>query len=341
MIRKSLAFFLLGVAAGTAAYAQQTPETKKEAPPAQAFTWVVEDDGGYLGVQTVDVTRENFGKYGLRDVRGVVIERVLENSPAASAGLQNGDVIIRFNGEEITSVRKLTRLISEVAPDHQIKLTVLRNGRESELSATLGKRPTPKFEMGNFDFHMAVPPGKLELPDRPDFPPVPDFKNLPRVPGVPDGDGDTFFWRSGSSRQIGVSVSPVTKQLGDYFGVAEGALLISSVRENSPAAKAGLRAGDIIVEVNGKAVKGDFDLIRAIGEKKDGDVELIIIRDKNRQTLRVTPEAMKDDLAPFMDSNEGFAPLAPGQFKFAFPAAPLAPGSPAPVQPLRHGSRIL
>jgi len=344
MIRKSLAFFLLGVAAGTAAYAQQTPEPKKETPAVRSFTWTMGDDGGYLGIQTADVTKENFARFGLRDVRGVVIEKVMENSPAASAGLQNSDVIVRFNGEEITSVRKLTRLISEVAPDHQIKLTIFRNGRESELTATLGTRPEPKFEMGNFD--MAVPPGKFDFPDMPNFPQTFDFKNFPKGQIAPDGDSDTF-WRAGSSRQIGVSVSPLTRQLGNYFGVAEGALLINDVREDSPASKAGIKAGDIIVEVNGKAIKGDFDLIRAIGEKKEGDIEIVIIRDKNRQTLRVTPEAIKGDLAPFMDSNEGFTTVAPGEFKLAVPARPgmppaaVAPGSPPPAPMFRRGSRIL
>ncbi len=148
MVRKSLTFLLFFVAAGIAAYAQNAPEPKKEAPAVRSFAWTFDGDGGYLGVQTADVTKDNFGKYGLSEVRGVAVEKVLENSPAAEAGLQNGDVIVRFNNEEITSVRKLTRLISEVAPDHQVRLTVLRNGRENELSATLGKRPTPKFEMG-------------------------------------------------------------------------------------------------------------------------------------------------------------------------------------------------
>ena len=65
---------------------------------------------------------------------------------------------------------------------------------------------------------------------------------------------------------------------------------------DSPAAKAGLKAGDIIVEAEGKEVKGEGDLIRAIAEKKEGDVTLTIVRDRNRQTIRVTPEEAKDGL---------------------------------------------
>lgn len=344
MIRKSFVFILIVVSACALSLAQ-TPEAKKDKENApKAFAWSFGDDGSYLGVQTQEVNRDNFGKFGLRDVRGVAIEKVLDNSPAQAAGLQNGDVIVRFNGEEITSTRKLTRLIGEVAPDHQAKVTVLRNGSERDLNVTLGKRPAPKFENGNFEFNMPAMPGKIEIPDMQAMPTLPPMGAMPQIPVAPGGQNDMFVWRTGSSRQIGVSVSPLTKQLGDYFGVTDGSgLLINNVRENSPAAKAGLKAGDIITEVNGTPVKGDFDLIRAIGEKKEGDVELTIIRDRSRQTIRVTPEALKGDLAPFLDDQDG---QAPALRRLKVPAAPGQPGVspqpvPAPMIFVRPGSRIL
>lgn len=123
-----------------------------------------------------------------------------------------------------------------------------------------------------------------------------------------EGDNPgVFIWRGEGNRQIGVGTAPLTKQLGDYFGVSEGkGVLINSVRENSPADKAGLKAGDIIVEAEGKEVKGSLDLIRAINEKKDGDVNLTIIRNRNRQNVKVTPEAAKDGATMF----ENFVPPA-------------------------------
>ena len=318
MYRKLFAFILLSVSTGAAAYAQ-TPEPRP-APEAKVFSMFFDGDGSYLGVQTADVNKENFAKFGLREVRGVVVEKVVEGSPAAAAGLQNGDVIVKFNGEEITSARKLTRLVGEVAPDHQVRITVLRGGNERELTATLAKRPAPKFENGAFE--MRVPQGGVDIPSIPGFPPTGEF---PRIRTFPEGQGDVFVWRGGGSRQIGIGVSPLTKQLADYFGIADGkGLLVNNVRENSPASRAGLKAGDIIVEVDGKAVSGDFDLIRAINDKKEGDVSLTIIRDRNRQTINVTPEAMKGDPGAIfekMDAPEGFRMLRP-----AIPAAPGIPG---------------
>ncbi len=116
-------------------------------------------------------------------------------------------------------------------------------------------------------------------------------------------------------------------------------MLIDNVRENSPAAKAGLKAGDIITEVEGKAIKGDLDLIRAIGAKKDGDVELTVVRDHNRQTFRVTPEAFKGDLKPMIESFGDDGKFTPNPMIKIAPATPMA--MPTPMIFGQGGSRIL
>lgn len=304
MIRKSFIFAMISLWLSAAAFGQQQQQTGETVERRIGRIIMSESFvGGYLGVQTQEVTKENFARYNLREARGVAVETVAKDSPAAQAGIQAGDVIVRFGGEEVSSVYKLTRLLNETAPDHSAKITVVRGGGEIELTATLGKRPTTQFQAGGFnadDFH---------------FPGVPEF---PRAPMPPNGtmtmpippvgaDGNAFIFRGGAARQIGINATPLTKQLGDYFGVGSGeGLLINTVRENSPAAKAGIKAGDVITETDGKAVKNTADLIRALSDKKEGDVTLTIVRDKNRQTVRVMPEASKD--APFQyfgDSSEG------------------------------------
>ena len=323
------------------AFGQDAPEGKKDkekARTARAFAWSFDGDGGYLGVRTQEVNKENFATFGLRDVRGVAVEKVMENSPAAAAGIMDNDVIVRLNGEEVTSTRKLTRLISEIAPDHEVSLTVLRNGHEKDIKATLGKRQGPQFENGSFS--VAVPEiNKIEiekelknLPELKELKKLKELKELqkgdgPMVFGVPEGDGKNFMWKMGERRQIGISVYPLTKQLSENMGVESG-VMINNVREDSPAAKAGLKAGDIIVEAGGKAVKNNMDLIRAISDKKDGDIQLTIVRDKNRQTISVTPEASKD--SGFMFQTDGdddgvmIAP-APGEMHLTMPSTPVAP----------------
>jgi len=328
MIRKSLGFLLVGFIFVMIGEGQTpAPGAKGEG---KSFSFFFDGDGSYLGVQTEEVTKDNFAKYGLREVRGVAVEKVMEGSPAEKAGIQTGDVIVRFNNEEVTSVRKLTRLLSEVAADHQAKVTVLRNGGEREITATLGKRPSPKFDEGSFSMDAPLAP----FP-KGEFPQMPKMDRLPRVEALPPGAPDQpFVWQMHSGRRIGVGVTPLTKQLSEYFGVTSG-VMINDVRADSPAAKAGLKAGDIIVEVEGKEVKGEGDVIRAIGEKKEGDVGLTIVRQGNRQTIRVTPEKMDGEFNMMFESPMPPDAVTPPKFEFKTPIAPM------PMTEFRFPGRVL
>ena len=88
-----------------------------------------------------------------------------------------------------------------------------------------------------------------------------------------------------------MSTMALTKQLADYFGISGGrGVLVTSVTEDSPAAQAGVRAGDVITSVDGEAVDSSGELARVINRKKEGEVTLTIIRNKAQQTIRVTPK---------------------------------------------------
>ncbi len=324
MLKKLSILFLL-LAASAAVYAQQTPAPQPAPPPdgnrgVMVFT---RDDGGYLGVQTVGVTNENLSQFGLKEARGVGVEKVLENSPAAAAGLQKGDVILRFDGEEVKSVMKLSRMIGEVSPDQKARLTILRGGDEREITVTMGKRQPFVFERGQAFPSLQPMPNMPNMPVMPNMPPMKEFKLDDEMfkgqtfPGFPK-DG-SFVWNFNGGRKIGVVSEPLTKQLGDHYGVADGkGLLVMEVREGSPAAKAGIKAGDIIVEADGKQVSEAMELVRQINAKKEGDMEITFVRDKNRQTVKVTPEQAKEgDVTPFFEGRPGgfrvlTTPRAPG-----------------------------
>jgi len=338
MIGKVLSFAIF-TAVAVPAITAQTPAPAPQ-PEARAFSFSWDGDGGYLGIQTEEVTRENFGKLGLREVRGVAIAKVIEGSPAQTAGLQDGDVIVKINGEEISSGRKLTRLVSEISPDHTAKVTVLRGGSERDINVTLGKRPMPKFAEGmfaspegfkNFEFKFPEKEFDFKVPQK-DF----EFKfpemmdKLEKYKFEPGKPGEPFVFSFGNRRQIGVSLTPLTKQLSDHFGVTNGAL-VNNVREDSPAAKAGLKAGDIITEIDGKAVKGEMDVVRAIGEKKEGEVSVTYMRGGQKNTVRVTPEKGEGNLFEHFEWNDGDHPAPtpepgkPGVFKMHRPGTPAAP----------------
>lgn len=250
-------------------------------------------NSSYLGVQTIDVTKQNYTRFGLTEVRGVAVDSVLKDSPAEKAGIQNGDVIVRFDGETVSSVNKLTRLIAETAPDHKVKVTVLRNENERDIEVVIGKREMPSgFFSGSgvFPAQGIIIPRAQRVPIDPTSPAAPRIETVPRTPFPQIDDNGAMIWRGAAARQIGVSISVLSKQLAEYFGVADGkGLLVRDVRPDSPAAKAGIKAGDVIVEIDGKKMSEGADLIEAVNEKNEGTVSVTIVRDKNRQAVTVEP----------------------------------------------------
>ena len=283
----SLSLLAVIILAAGSALAQQTPLPAPEPPdePAeQNFEFFLGGDG-FLGVYAENVSRDNMGRYHMSQVRGVGVTRIVKDSPAEKAGLRKDDVILRVDGENISSVRKLNRIVSELAPDQSVKITVSRGGSEQDITATIGKRSNNFFAGGDL------------------------FKGQPRVwkwegneprewkfegPLFNRGDllennGDLAFMLS-NSRRIGVSTMQLTKQLADYFGITGGkGVLVTAVTDDGPAAKAGVRAGDVITAVDGEAIDSPGDISRAVSRKKEGDVTLTVIRNKAQQTIRVTP----------------------------------------------------
>jgi len=297
-LRNAFSFiFSLILTAGIVLAQQAAPATPpgEPAPPtppdgSQNFSFFI-SGGSFLGVYTEDVSKENMGRYNLREVRGVGITQVAKDSPAEKAGLRKDDVILRFEGENVTSTRKLTRLVSEVAPDQTVRLTISRGGAEQEVSVTIGKRNESinagegfrAFQMP--DLHGLITPEgrggnvwKWEMPEQ-------------------GGDGMVFSF--GNNRRIGVSTMQLTKQLADYFGIADGeGVLVTSVAEDSPAAKAGIKAGDVITAIDGEKVDGAGDVARGINKRKEGDVTLTVIRKGNQRTITVTPNVVKPLVTP-------------------------------------------
>jgi serine protease Do len=247
---------------------QPTPAPPSE-PDTNVFSFFV-DGSGFLGVHAEDISRENMGRYGLSQVRGVGVTQVVKDSPAEKAGIRKDDVIVRFDGENVTSVRKLNRLISEVSPDQTVRVSISRGGAEQELSATIARR---KNSFSNAELFSNVDPKMFRWEG-----------NM--------GEGNFPFLQAlGNRRRIGITTTELTKQLADFFGIADGrGVLVTSVTEDGPAARAGVKAGDVITAVDGEKVDGTGDISDIVNRKKECDVSLTIVRSKSQLTLRVTPK---------------------------------------------------
>lgn len=300
-IRGAVIFLISLALTGVVALAQQTPPSPGPAPnppplPSEPFSpnfSLFFAGGSFLGVHAEDINNENVSRYGLREARGVGITSVVKDSPAEKAGLRKDDVIVRFDSENVTSVRKLNRLVSEVAPDQTVRISISRAGTEQELAVTIGKRKDNLNAMRGMEGEFGPMGDKWRIEGLDGLKNLKGLKELKKFEDL-DGDQEGFVFAFGNSRRIGVSTTQLTKQLADYFGVSDGkGVLVSSVAADSPAAKAGIKAGDVITALDGEKLEGAGDLSRALNKKKDGDVTLTVIRNKSQRAITVTPTAGK------------------------------------------------
>lgn len=228
--------------------------------------------GSQLGVMVSDTD----------DAAGVRVDSVEDDSAAAKGGVKAGDIVVEFDGERVRSARQLTRLVQETPAGRAVKMTVRRGADRQTLDVTPDAREAfawnghfgPEFER---DVERSVEQSLRNLPER-----IEPYFNFRFDGGLP---------AMGARGRLGVQVEGLSDQLASYFGVTAGGVLVAGVTADSPAAKAGVKAGDVITTVNGDAVKDPGDLVEALGDvKEDGAVTLGIVRDKKATTLKATIE---------------------------------------------------
>ena len=221
---------------------------------------------------------------------GVSVETVEPGGPADKAGLKAGDIVTDFDGERVRSVRQFTRLVQETTAGWSVPVVLSRAGQRVTVNIT------PERASFGDDFNMRfldTPMARLATPPTP--PPAPLAPAAPRAPRLPTvvGPGMPFdlFSRVGNTGRLGVTIEDLDTQLAEYFGVKEG-VLVKSVAADCVAAKAGLKAGDVITSVNGRHIYDSSDVTRALDRvENNGEVTLEVTRDRKQQTLKGKLEA--------------------------------------------------
>jgi serine protease Do len=232
--------------------------------------------GSHLGVSLSDPSGDDRTRLKLSDERGALVKEVERDTPAAKAGLKADDVIVRFDGETVRSAAQLSRLVRETPAGRPVTIEVSRGGTIQRLTATL--------EEGRVFNHLLGDAGDMRI-DVPPVPPVPPIEPLLRE-GIDRLDRDFFIQRPG---RLGIRYQELSGQLARYFKVADGSLLVSDVDAESPAGKAGLKAGDVIVQVNGKAVSRGRDLREQVAKAEAGSqITLGVQRDGKPMDVKVT-----------------------------------------------------
>lgn len=223
------------------------------------------DDAGWLGVEIAEVSPEKAKELKMPRPEGVIVSEVLPDGPSAKAGLQAKDVILEYDGQPVEGTVQFRRLVRETPPGRSVSVEVARNGHDEKLTVQVGNsarsmdtRLREVLPPRNFNFKFSMP----EL-----------FPSMTPV--------------------LGIQAEDVSGQLGTYFHVpGEAGVLIREVSPNSAAAKAGLKAGDVITHVDGAAVKTVDDLREHLRDRREQkSVSLTIIRQGSEIKVPVTIEA--------------------------------------------------
>ncbi len=243
----------------------------------------------WIGVYMQDVTASLVEAFDLKTDHGVLINDIAEDSPAEKAGLKPKDIILAWNDATVKDSDQLSELVRASSAGDKATLTIDRGGNTMTLAIEIGERREP---------------------------------SISNYFGGEDDGGDADDWAPRAFRfldnfkttGIGVSMQSLSGDLGEYFGVADGkGALITEVIKDTPAEKAGLKVGDVVVAVNNEAVESPGDVSAELRGKDRGEqVELTIVRDKNRQ--KVSLEV--DEIDNFGWSNRGNMPMMQDLFNW-------------------------
>jgi serine protease Do len=201
---------------------------------------------GYVGVQLSELTPDLARAFGLKEgTRGALVQQVLPKTPAAKAGLEPGDVITTLDGKAVESSSALTRAVALVPPGTSATLGLLRQGSAKNVTLTVAQRPDDESTIGRDD----------------------------------GGEDDQAKGEAGKNPKLGVKLQPLTPELARQLRVeAESGVVVAEVVAGGPAESAGLQRGDLIVEVNRKAVSKPADVVAIVNKAKDGEMVLLRVR---------------------------------------------------------------
>ena len=264
----------------------------------QGAVWAQDDEKttkekqAELGVSISDLSEKTAEMLEIDSTEGAYVRYVYRGSAAYDAGLRSGDVIVDFDGTPIASADDLSNAVKNRKPGDRVTVSFIRKGERQSLTVTLSERKRVRD----------------------------DWALLHAVPHVARFEGPNKHWTVvapklammvGGMRYIGINYDELNEQLGEYFGVAGGqGILVTEVTEDSPAEKAGMKAGDVIISAGGKEVMDGRDLRRAINDHEGEDpIELIVIRHGERITIQVVPEERKGYSYKYGDALRGMEKL--------------------------------
>ena len=218
---------------------------------------------GWLGVNIQTVTEEIADSLGLDKPRGALVARVTEKGPAEQAKIEPGDVILKFDGREVTEMRRLPRMVAETPVGKTVPVVIWRKGKEMTVQVKIG-------ELEDTEQMAAAAPGGDRTPS-----------------GPPASTVET----------LGMSLATLTPELRERYEIDEKTkgVVITKVDEGSPAAERGLQPGEVIVEVNQEPVSSPQQVVDKVKEaKSQGRRGVLVMVDRQGEQRFVGLSVDKD-----------------------------------------------
>lgn len=248
---------------------------------------------GYLGVYVEEMSGQD--KVELKADFGVMVTKVIPDSAAGKAGLKRYDVIQYFAGEKMRRAADLTDDVRAKKPGDKVLIKLVREGKNMDVEVVLGEFTGKESAF----FYETMPFNEEDEVERRHF----EGKDLP------------FVYVNEKRVYLGVNLLELNEDLAGYFGVKIGeGVLVIEVSKDSPALKAGLKAGDVILSLEKKKVASTGDIHKVLEDKKKGDKVAIEVM---RHQKPLTVNAELDEREPFADFNFFKTPGANWQEKGA------------------------
>ena len=253
---------------------QRKMERTPEADEPDTMVFLGDEGTSWLGVESQEITSDKAKELKLPAERGVLLGRIVPDSPAAKAGLKDNDVITEINGQRVEGEAQFRRMIHEIPAGRSAQFTVWRDGKAQSFNVTLGKSE----ERGNMWFKTAPRAFSFQLPK----------VEIPELAPMPGMDWN-YGMLAGAHPRLGIDAEDLSGQFGTYFGAPDGeGVLVREVNSGSPAEKAGVKSGDVITALNGERVRSLGDLREKLAAKReDKTVKLGVLRNKSEMTLSV------------------------------------------------------
>lgn len=297
--------------------ADETPKAKKPPRKVEAFKFFTDGGGAHLGVVLEEIEADDVSRLKLSEERGALVKEVVEGSPAEKAGLKEDDVILSFQGDRVWSAAQIRRLVRETPPGRRVALEVSRAGSVQRLTAQLDEaRSRGLLGDGDLDFNLELPDiirapraPHAPLPPMPPLAPLRDLELNEREierhareaerharDAARDAERHVrkMVLRVGGPRRLGVGYTVLTDQLAQHYGV-KGGVLVTEVEADGPAARAGLKAGDVVTRADGKEIDEGRDLAEVVAEAEPGSEIALGVRREGKDVelkakLREQPE---------------------------------------------------